>query len=122
MRDIRDGREEFDGLVDLHGQHVTDVFAAPRNRQRLRIEALAMTDVARHLHVRQEAHANGAHALAFTGRAAAFACIEREARGRIATSAGFQRAGEQLTDGIPYAYISSGTGARRFADWRLVDF
>ena len=68
--------EELDRLVDLHLQHVADALAAPADRQRLGVEALAVADVARHLHVGQEAHLDGAHALAFAGRAAALAGVE----------------------------------------------
>ena len=115
-------REEFDGLVDFHRQHFADVLAAPRHRERLRIEALAVADVARHLHVGQETHADRAHALALARRATAFAGIEREARRRVAARAGFERAGEQLADRVPHADVSRRTRARRLADRRLIDF
>ncbi len=76
MRDLRHRGEELDRLVDLHLQHVADVLAAPAHRQRLGVEALAVADVARHLHVGQEAHLDRAHALPFAGRAAALAGVE----------------------------------------------
>ena len=48
------------------------------------LKRCAVADVARHLHVGQEAHLDGAHALPFAGRAAAFAGVEAEARRRVA--------------------------------------
>ena len=76
MRDVRHDGEELDRLVDLHRQHVADALAAPADRQRLGVEALAVADVARHFHVGQEAHLDRAHALAFAARAAALAGVE----------------------------------------------
>ncbi len=76
MRDVGHRREEVDRLVDLHLQHVADALAAPAHRQRLGVEALAVADVARHLHVGQEAHLDRPHALPFAARAAALAGVE----------------------------------------------
>ena len=67
LQRVGDGRhrgEELDRLVDLHLQHVADALAAPADGQRLGVEALAVADVAGHLHVGQEAHLDGAQALA----------------------------------------------------------
>ena len=76
----------------------------------------------RHLHIRQEAHADGAHALPLAGGAAAIAGVEREARWRIATRARFERIGEQLADGVPHADVGRRARTRRLADRRLIDF
>ncbi len=114
--------EELHRLVDFHLQHVADALAAPGDGQRLGVEARAVAGLARHLHVGQEAHLDGAHALAFAGRAAALAGVEAEAPGRVAARLGLQRVGEQLADGVPEADVGGRAGARRLADRGLVDF
>ena len=122
MRDVRHRRKEPDRFVDFHLQHITDALAAPGDGQRLRSEARAAAGLARHLDVRQEAHADGSHALAFAGGAAAFAGVEGEAARAVAARPRLQRVCKQLPDGVPETDVSGGAGARRLADRRLVDF
>ena len=122
---VRDGghrRKEIHRFIDFHLQHISDAFAAPCHSQRLGVEARAVADLARHLHVGQKAHADGAHALAFARRAAAFAGVEAETPWAIASRLGFQRVGKQLAHGVPKADVGGGAGARRLADGGLVDF
>src|SRR3546814_2432448 len=71
--------EELNGFVHLHFQDFAGALAAPGHIQRIAIEALAVAAIAQHLHVGQEAHFYGAHALAFAYRTASLACVEREA-------------------------------------------
>ncbi|MNT23235.1 hypothetical protein D3C72_1586470 [compost metagenome] len=105
VRNIGHRCKKFHCLIDLHGQHVADVLAAPGDRERLGIEALAVADVAWHLHVRQKAHADGAHALPFACGAAAIAGVERKARRGIAARTRLQRIGEEPSDRVPHADI-----------------
>ncbi|CAK9134584.1 unnamed protein product, partial [Ilex paraguariensis] len=114
--------EELDGLVHLHLQHIANALAAPGDGQGLGVEARAVADLAGHLHVGQEAHLDGAHALALAGRAAAFAGVEREAAGRVAARLGLQRFGIELADGVPEADVGGRAAARGLADGGLVHF
>mmetsp|Transcript_21568 Transcript_21568/g.83913 ORF Transcript_21568/g.83913 Transcript_21568/m.83913 type:complete len:326 (+) Transcript_21568:1061-2038(+) len=121
MGDGRHGREELDRLVHLHLQHVTDALAAPAHAQGLGVEALAVALVAGHLHIGQEAHLDGLHALALAARAAALAGVEAEAARRIAPRLALQRLGKEFADGVPEADVGGRAGARRLADGGLVD-
>ena len=114
------GGEEIHRLVHFHPQHVADALAAPGHRQRFRIETGAVAGLARNLHVGQEAHADGAHALAFAGRAAALAGVEGKPPCGIAARTRFQGVGEELADRVPEADVGRGAGTRRLADRRLV--
>ena len=62
---------------------------APGDRQRFGVEAPAVADVAQHLHVRQEAHLDGLHALALAALAAPARRVEGEAARRVAADARF---------------------------------
>ena len=75
------GREELHRVVDVHRQHVADALLAPQHRERLGVEAPAAAHVAQHLHVGQEAHLDGLHALAFARLAAPAGGVEGEAAG-----------------------------------------
>jgi hypothetical protein len=114
------GGKEVHRFVHLHLQHVANAFAAPGHGQGFGVEARAVAGFAGHLHVGQKAHANGAHALAFADRAAAFAGVEAETPGAVAARAGFQRVGKQLADGVPKADVGGRATARRFANGGLV--
>ncbi len=115
------GGEELHGLVHLHLQHVANALAAPGDGQRLGVEARAVAGLAGHLHIGQKAHLDGAHALAFAGRAAAFAGVEAEAPRAVAARLGLQGVGKQLADGVPEADVGGGAGARGLADRGLID-
>ncbi len=58
-------------LVHAHRQDVADALAAQLDRERLRIESRAIADFAGNLHIGQEAHLDGLHALAVAAVAAA---------------------------------------------------
>src|SRR5690554_5181658 len=81
-----------------------------------------MAGVAQHFDVRQEAHFDGAQALAFADRAAALARVEREARGSPSAYARITRVGKQLAHVIPETHIGGRAGAGRLADGCLVHF
>ena len=89
---------------------------------RLGVEAPATTRIAQHLHVGQEVHLDGLHALAFAGRAASLTGVEREAAGAVAGDLRFRGVGEDPADVIPETDVRGRAGARRLADGRLVHF
>ena len=120
VSDLRDRAEKFDGLIHFHGQHLADIAATPRHRQRLGIEALPVTHVARHFHIGQEAHADGADPLAFARRATSVARVERKARRRVPACARFERLGKQFSDCIPHPDVRRRARAWRLADRRLI--
>src|SRR3984957_6756731 len=70
--------EEADGVIDVHRQHLADAFLAPAHGECLGVEALTAAYVAQHLHVREEAHLDGLHTLAFAALAASARGIEGE--------------------------------------------
>ena len=65
MADVGQGGEELDRFIDLHVQHIANVFAASGDSQRLGVKARATAGFAQYFHVRQKAHGDGANALAF---------------------------------------------------------
>ncbi len=122
MGDGRHAGEEAHGLVHFHLQHVADALAAPGDGQRLGVEARAVADVAGQLHIGQEAHLDGLHALAFAARAAAVAGVEAEAGRGVAARPRFQGLGVELADGVPEADVGGRAAARGLADGGLVHF
>ena len=118
--DARVRREEPDGIVHAHRQHVADVAAAILDCQRLAVEPLPAARIAKHLHVRQEAHLDRLYALPFAGIAASTCRVEREARRTEAAHARLGGRGEELADLVPEPHVGRGTGARCTADRRLV--
>ena len=53
---LRNVLEQFDGLLNVHGQHVVNALAAIANLQRLAIETLAFAHRTRDPNVGQEVH------------------------------------------------------------------
>ena len=89
--------------------------------QGLAVEACPVTDIAGHVHIRQELHLDAQLALPLAGFAAPAMHIEREASGFVAAHLAFRQLGEQLADLVEHAGISARVGARRAPDGRLVD-
>ncbi len=104
-----------------HVQHFGDVLALVLDFQRLAVVALAVADVARHVHVRQEVHLDLDHAVALAGFAAAALDVEREASGRVAAFLRSRHCREQIADRREEPRVGRRIGARRAADRRLVD-
>src|SRR6202000_3260838 len=71
MMDAALRSKELECILHAHGKYFTYILAFEEDAQRFRIEALAAADVAKHLHVRQEAHFDALHSLTFAGLAAA---------------------------------------------------
>ena len=121
MRNRWHGGKEVHGLIHLHLQHIANALAAPADGQRFGVEARAVADLAGHFHIGQKAHLNGAHALTFASRAAAFAGVEAKTPRRIAARLGLQRLSKQFANGVPEANISCGAGTRCFTDGGLIN-
>src|SRR5580658_4958518 len=115
-------REELQRFFDVHGQDIAHGPAPPLDLQRLAVEALAATALARNLDVRQKAHFDGAGTGALAIRATSAAGIEREAPGVIAAHARLAGAGEYASDVIPESNVCSRAGAGSAANRRLIDF
>ncbi len=86
--------EEFISLFHRHAQHFGNVLALVLYFQRFAVVALAVADIARHIHVRQEMHFNLDHAVALAGFAAAALDVERETPGVVAALLGHRHGGE----------------------------
>ena len=113
--------EEARRLLDRHLQHLVDVLAAVADLERLAVVALAVADVARHVHVRQEVHLDLDDAVALAGLAAAALDVEAEAPGVVAARACLRHLREQLAQRREQAGVGGRIGARRAPDRRLVD-
>ncbi len=114
--------EEFARGRHVHVQYLGDGLVLVAHGQRLGVEARPTARLARHGHVREEAHLDGLEALAFAGRATSAGDVEGEARRSVAAQARLRSRGEQLADGVPEPDVGGGTGAWRLADRCLVDF
>ena len=98
-----------------------DVLALVLHFKRLAVVALALADIAGHVHVGQEVHLDLDQAVALTGLAAAALDVEAEAARLVAAGACFLGAGEQLANRREDAGIGRRIGARRPPDGALVD-
>src|SRR5690606_3545224 len=107
---------------DAHREHFADGVALPGDLERLTVETAAAARIARHLHVRQEVHLDRLLALAVTGGASSSGAVEREPAGPPAAQLRLRGLGEEAANRVPEADIGGGTGSRRLADRRLVDF
>ena len=120
VADARMGGEEIHGLVHAHGEDVRDAAPVPAHLERLGGIAAAAADLAGDLHVRQEAHLDGAHALPFAGLAAPPGDVEGEAPGPPPAQARLGGGGVEAAHLVEQPHVGGGAGARRAADGRLV--
>ena len=107
--------------LDRHVEDLRDVAALVLHLQRLAVVALAVADLAGHVHVGQEVHLDLHHAVALAGLAAAAGHVEAEAARAVAALARGVGLGHQLADRREQAGVGGGVAARRAADRRLVD-
>ena len=119
--DRRDRREEVDGLLDRHVEHLGDGLALVVHLERLAVVAGAVADLARHVDVRQEVHLDLDRAVAGAGLAAAALDVEGEPALLVAAHLRLGGLGEQLADVVEDAGVGRRVGPRRAADRRLVD-
>src|SRR5690606_4494803 len=120
-RDRRHRFEQLERILDRHFQHVVDAVALVQDLQRLAVVALALADVAGHVHVRQEVHLDLDQAVALAGLAAATTHVEAEASRRVAARTRLGHLGEQLAQRREQPGVGGRVAARRAPDRRLVD-
>ena len=120
-RHARHRLEESQGLLHGHLQHFLDAASLVADLQCLAVVALAVADVAGHVHVGQEVHLDLDQAVALTGLAAPAADIEGKTSGFVAACARFRHAGKQFADRCEHAGVGRGVGARRAPDRGLID-
>src|SRR5690348_2493323 len=80
-----------------------------------------MTDFTRHINVRQEVHFNLNNAVTGTVFTASTLNVKAKAAGTVTAQFSFWSAGKQLTDRREQAGVGCRVGARRAANWRLVN-
>src|SRR5690606_40518235 len=88
--------------------------------ERLAVVALAVADVAGHVHIRQEVHLDLDDAVALAGFTAATLDVEREAARLIAARLGLRQSREPVADVGECAGIGRRVRARRAPDRRLI--
>ncbi|CAI08311.1 hypothetical protein ebB134 [Aromatoleum aromaticum EbN1] len=120
-RDRWNGAEELQRVFDRHVEHFEDRLALVADFQRLTVVALAVADVARHVHVGQEVHLDLDQPVALAGFAAPALDVEREAPRPVAARTRFGHAGKKFAHGGQQAGVRRRIRARRPADRRLVD-
>ena len=108
-------------LLDAHLEHLGDVLALVADLERLAVVALALADLAGHVHVGQEVHLDLDLPVALAGLAAAALDVEAEAAGLVAAQLALGRLREELADVVEHAGVGGRVAARRAADGRLVD-
>ncbi len=108
----------FDGQIE----HLGDIESLIGHLQRFAVVTRAFTDIAGHVYVRQELHFNAVLSLTLAGLAAATFDIETKATWLVATNFAFRHTGKQFADGVEKVRIGCRIGARRTANWALVDF
>ena len=113
--------EVHGSLVDAHGEHVRDALVAEAHLEGLCGEPGAAAGVAGHRDVRQEAHLDGARALAFALLAAAALHVEREAARGVAAHTRLRGSREKPPHVVPDAHVGGRARPRGSADRGLVD-
>ena len=122
MMDLDVGGKKLHRLIDVHGQHVSDTLALVAYRQGLLVKTESAAALTGHLDVREEAHPDLAHTLAFANVTAPPVDVEGEPPRLIAAHPRLGRVGEQPADVVPEPHVGRGARARRLADGCLLDF
>ena len=104
-----------------HFQDVADGLAFVVDFQGFAVVALAVTDFAGHIDIRQKVHFDLDDAVTGTVFAAAAFDVEAETAGAVAAQFGFGHLGKQFADRREQAGVGRRVGARRAANRRLVD-
>ena len=102
-------------------QDVGHCAALVQDLEGLAVVAASPAGLAAHVHVGEEVHADGPHAVALAGLAAPALHVEGEAAGLVAAGPGLGHQAEQLADEREGARVRGGAGARRAPDRGLVD-
>ena len=117
----RHGLEELQRLLDGHLQDLGDVLALVVDLERLAVVALALADLARHVHVGQEVHLDLDDPGPLARLAAAALDVEAEAARLVAAQPRLRDRGEQLAQRRPEAGVGRRVRARGAPDRALVD-
>ena len=112
--------EKLHRTVDGHIQHIGNGFSLKTHFQRLSVVTLAVTYLARHIHIRQEIHLNALVPIALASFAASATDVEGEASRLISTYLRFGQADKQIADIGKHTGISGRIGTRRSSQRRLV--
>ncbi len=113
--------EELQPLVHRHLQHVGDALSLVFDLQRLSVIAMAVTHLARHVHVGQELHLDADNAVALARLAAAALDVEAETPCFVAAHLGLGQRGEKIADVGEQVGVGRRIRAWGAADGRLVD-
>ncbi len=113
--------EDFGGGIDGQVEYIGDGIALVAHLQSFPVVALAMADIAGHVHVGEELHLDLDLTVPAARLAASAAHIERETPLLIAADFALRQLGEQVADVVKHAGIGARVGARRAANRRLVD-
>jgi hypothetical protein len=113
--------EEVARLLEGHLEDVGDVLALPRDLEGLGVVAAAAAGLAGDEGVGHEVHLDLHAAGAGAGLAASARGVEGETAGCVTADFGLRDGGEELADQVEDAEVGGRRGARRVADWGLVD-
>ena len=113
--------EKLGRLLDVHPQNLVNVLAFVLHLERFTVEALALADVAFHVHRGKKVHLDGDHAVALAVLAAAALHVEAETSRLVAAHARVLGGRKEIANKGPCAHVGRGIRARRPADRRLVD-
>ena len=109
-------------MINGHIKHIGDrIFIPEQHLQSFAVEALAVTYITRHIHIRQELHFDAQLTLSLTGFTTPAMHVERETPGLVAAHFAFGQFRIQLSDLIEQAGVCSRVRARCASDRRLVD-
>ena len=113
--------EELKRLLDRHVEHVGDRLSLEADLERLLVVSLAMALLAGHVYVGQEVHLDLDLPIAAADLTATALDVEREAASFVTARPSLRGLREEVADNVEEACVSGRVGARRAADWRLVD-
>ena len=119
-----DGRlvgEELPRVGARHVENLGDVAALEGHLQGVAVVALALAQLAGHVHVGQEVHLDADGAVTPAGLAAPALHVEREPSRHVAANAGLGGVGEQLADVVKNPGVGGRVGPGGAAYGRLVD-
>ncbi|OQA11633.1 MAG: hypothetical protein BWY63_03894 [Chloroflexi bacterium ADurb.Bin360] len=104
--------EEFQRLLHVHVQHLSDVLALVTNLQGLPVVARALAFLTRHPHIGKEVHLDTPLPVSLARLATTALLIEAKAPETISTHLGFRRCSEYPSDFIKNTHIG-----RRIRAW-----
>ncbi len=113
--------EMREGLLDIHLQHLGDIFSFEADLQRLAIEAVPIADRAGDPNVGQKIHFEAVRAVSLAGFAAAALDVETEPARLVSLGFRLGHLGIKIANFVEHLDVRRGIAPRRAADGRLVD-